>query len=480
MAGPHEEGVVAGQAANPIARGNVTTPGATAVVPGYTTTPPERSYYRQPNLSSQGSAKLSACALTPTDPLCQAQHGAFSSANTPRPTIGPDDPAVAAARAIGRTPSAELGSLAAYYSGCTTTVTPVPAGMQPRSCLRYVGVGNYSCSRSLTVSTTRTTSCNPGDWFAHAASGRTGLDVQCLPDRAVTAQHFRVTQDGNPLSFFDVDMTTPVVFPQIVSVLDTTYSTIDGQPIRTAVWVADKSCSGSTCNDCDGGPAEVWHMGGGGSGYNCTSVEPFLKVRRLPRRRRAATTSDTVCWGDSGCTASALDGTRVPCARSRRWTPYAGIDITGTVAGTLLEHRRRPGRDRLGAQPAFGPIPTMRLSYCATTTVTETDRWDDQCPTLDRWCCTPRLHARHLPVARRPRSSTAWPSPATAGSTEPVSVRRRRVGRPGTAGGSEHAAVVDLPADQRVPAYAVRGRLQTPVPAEISPPPRQLPDQRLH
>jgi conjugal transfer mating pair stabilization protein TraN len=120
--------------------------------------------------------------------------------------------------------------------------------MQPRSCLRYVGVGNYSCSRSLTVSTTRTTSCTPGDWFAHAASGRTGLDVQCLPDRAVTAQHFRVTQDGNPLSFFDVDMTTPVVFPQIVSVLDTTYSMIDGQPIRTAVWVADKSCSGSSCS----------------------------------------------------------------------------------------------------------------------------------------------------------------------------------------------------------------------------------------
>ena len=54
VAGPHEEGVAAGQAANPVARSNVTTPGATAVVPGYTTTPPERSYYRQPNLSVQG------------------------------------------------------------------------------------------------------------------------------------------------------------------------------------------------------------------------------------------------------------------------------------------------------------------------------------------------------------------------------------------------------------------------------------------
>jgi conjugal transfer mating pair stabilization protein TraN len=236
VAGPHEEGVAAGQAANPVARGNVTTPGATAVVPGYTTTPPERSYYRQPNTSSQGSARLSACALTPTDPLCKAQRCAFSSANTPRPTIGTDDPAAAAARAIGRTPSAELGSLADYYSGCTTTVTPVPAGMQPRSYLR--DVSNYSCSRSLTVSTARTTSCSPGDWFAQAASGRTGLDAQCLPDCAVTAQHFRVTQDGNTLSFFDVDITTPVVFPQIVSVLDTTYSMIADSPsARPSGWL---------------------------------------------------------------------------------------------------------------------------------------------------------------------------------------------------------------------------------------------------
>ena len=102
VAGPNEEGVAAGQAANPVARGNVTAPGATAVVPSYTTTPPERSYYRQPNLSSRGGARLAACSLTPTDPLCQAQRGAVSSANTPRPKIGADDPAVAAARAIGR------------------------------------------------------------------------------------------------------------------------------------------------------------------------------------------------------------------------------------------------------------------------------------------------------------------------------------------------------------------------------------------
>ena len=57
LAGPHDEGVAAGQAANPVARGNVTAPGASSVVPGYTSSPAQRSYYRQPNLAAQANAQ---------------------------------------------------------------------------------------------------------------------------------------------------------------------------------------------------------------------------------------------------------------------------------------------------------------------------------------------------------------------------------------------------------------------------------------
>ena len=81
LAGPHEEGVAAGQAANPIARGSVTTSSATDVVPGYTTTPTEATYYRQPDLAGQGGARLAACTSLPNDPTCQAQRGALASAN---------------------------------------------------------------------------------------------------------------------------------------------------------------------------------------------------------------------------------------------------------------------------------------------------------------------------------------------------------------------------------------------------------------
>ncbi|MBX9794852.1 MAG: type-F conjugative transfer system mating-pair stabilization protein TraN, partial [Burkholderiaceae bacterium] len=368
--------------------GSVTTTNATAVVPGYTTAPPESAYYRQPNMAAQGNARLALCATLPNDPVCQAQRGAMSSANTPRPAIPTDDPSVAAARDIGRSPSSVLGSLAAYYNGCTTTMTPVPATTQTRSCLRYQGVGNYSCGRSLTVSTERTTSCTPGDWFAHAGAGRTGLDAQCLPDRPETAQHFRVTQDAAPLSFFDVDMTRPVVFPEMVSVLSTSYSGMTGQPIRTGVWVADKSCVGSTCSLTAMIAAESQESctGSGDSGYTCTSVEPFLKVYAACRAgtQSGNNIQNTVCTGgdSGGCDTTTLDGTKCYAPAASSGT-YVGTDITGTVPGFMWNFDAERAVVGWSVNPAYGPIPTMRLSYARPlTTVTATDRWDDQCPAL--------------------------------------------------------------------------------------------------
>lgn len=386
QSGPHGEGVAAGRAANPVAHGSVTTPSASTVVPGYTTTPTESAYYRQPNLATQGNARVALCATMPNDPVCQAQRGAMSSANTPRAAVGANDPVVAAAHDIMRSPSSVLESLASYYSGCTTTTTTVAAGTQARSCLRYVGVGNYRCARTHSVGIERSANCTPGDWFAHASSGRTGLDVQCTPDRPETAQHFRVTQNGSPLVFFDVDMTTPVVFPQMVAVLSTSYSYTTGQPIRTGVWVADKSCTGETCSLTAMIAAELQETcaGGGDSGTTCTSVEPFL---RRYAACRAGTQSgdniqDTVCQGDSGCTTTVLEGTRC-YAPADGWTASTGYDITGTLPGyywNLDSDRAVIGWE---PNPAYGPIPTMRLTYTKPqTSTTATDRWDDQCPAL--------------------------------------------------------------------------------------------------
>ena len=133
-----------------------------------------------------------------------------------------------------RNPSTDLGSLAAYYSGCVTSDVTSPARTETRTCVRYVGVGSYSCSNMPHGGHRPDDQLPPGDWFAHAGSGSTGLDAQCLPDRPDTAQHFRVTNSGTPLSFFDVDMTTPVVFPQMVAVVNTTYSSMTGMQFAMA------------------------------------------------------------------------------------------------------------------------------------------------------------------------------------------------------------------------------------------------------
>jgi conjugal transfer mating pair stabilization protein TraN len=137
VAGPSDEGFANGNAANPIISGNISAPNAAAVVPGYTTTPPETAYYGSASLTGKANARLVACALTPHDPVCQAQAGATNSANTPRPPVGFYDPTVMSAHDVTRNPSNTLGDISSYYSGCTTTNTAIPTTNKKRLCHRY-------------------------------------------------------------------------------------------------------------------------------------------------------------------------------------------------------------------------------------------------------------------------------------------------------------------------------------------------------
>jgi conjugal transfer mating pair stabilization protein TraN len=177
IAGPFEEGTAAGQAANPVIRGTVNAPSASSAVPEYTTTPPETAYYGQPNLSGAANVRLSTCAASANDPVCQAQDGALSSANTPRPAISAYDPAVTAARDIASNPSSALGSLADYYSGCTTAEVSSAVGTTTKVCNRYSGVGNYTTRRDLTVEIDLQPSCVEGTWVAHGQVNRNGADT---------------------------------------------------------------------------------------------------------------------------------------------------------------------------------------------------------------------------------------------------------------------------------------------------------------
>ena len=386
LAQVHDEGTAAGQAANAATRSQISMPRATEVVPGYTTAPPESAYFGQPNLSGQANARLAACALTPNDPVCQAQRGALSSANTPRAAISPNDPAVLAARRIAGNPASTLEDIASYYNGCQVSSVTTPA-TETRVCRQYSGSAQQSCARTLSVSVARSESCTPGNWFAHAGSGSTELDVQCIPDRPVAQQHFRITNNGAPQAFFDVDMTTPLVFPRrVVALPNTFFGWADGP---NGVWIADNQCLGDAChltamvaNDyrtiCTG-------SGGDGGDYSCAQVRPFLEVyAACPTGTQSGNNIQT--WTSSGesYTVSYLD--EPTCyAPSASYSPDYGYDVTGTLAGVYW--RAQSQRPAVGwrVNPAYGAIPQMILSYeRPRTMVTETDQWDDPCPSLSQ------------------------------------------------------------------------------------------------
>ena len=376
----HDQGVTSGTSANTSIRGLVNTPSASTVVPGYTTTPPETAYTGRPSLGADVNAKLAACATTPTDVTCQALLSAINSASTPRPAISPSDPSVLAASRIYRNPSTDLGSLSAYYTGCTTAEVTSPPRTENRICSRYVGVGSYSCSNRLTVGVSRSTNCTPGDWFAHAQSGSTGLDAQCIPQRPDTSQHFRVTEGASPLAFFDVDMTVSPVMPQRVA----------GVPRfagdTTSVYVANRSCTTTTCNlTALIAEDERTVCTGSWDSPVCETHRPFLPVySSCPAGTQSGDNlSYDVCTGSGdgmSCTTAVLDITQ--CYAPSASGVFA-TDTTGTYPPAWWSPSS--GRSVVGwsPNPAFGPIPSMTLSYTkATADSAFTDTWNSQCPTL--------------------------------------------------------------------------------------------------
>jgi len=381
LAQPHAEGTAAGQAGNAAARSQIAAPATSTVVPGYTNAPPESGYWGQTNLSSQAAARLAACAQAPNDPICQAQRGALNSANTPREAVSPYDASVLTARRIAANPGATLEDIASYYGGCQVSTAATP-GTETRVCRRYSGGTAQSCARSLSVAVSRTDSCTPGDWFAHAGSGSTGMDVQCIPERPASQQHMRVTSNGAPLAFFDVDMTASVVFPQKVAALPPSGSALDGP---NWVWVVGNRCTGDSCaltglvaseyrNVCTG-------TGGDADNISCTQVVPFLKVYgACPAGTRSGDTILIQSGSGEDIQVSRLD-------ESLCYRPAAtGGTSEGSPPPTSPDYWTvHSQREVIGWQPnpEYGPIPQMALQYQrARTWISETDQWDDRCAGL--------------------------------------------------------------------------------------------------
>jgi len=118
--------LTAARAANTAVRAGVNATAAAAVVPGYTTTPPETALYGRTDLATEARARLTLCAALPNDPTCEGLRQAAESAAIPRPPVPPGDPQVASASAVGRDPLGAEGGLSALYSGCPSSGPCVP------------------------------------------------------------------------------------------------------------------------------------------------------------------------------------------------------------------------------------------------------------------------------------------------------------------------------------------------------------------
>ncbi|MDP1692092.1 MAG: type-F conjugative transfer system mating-pair stabilization protein TraN [Burkholderiaceae bacterium] len=377
----HEQGVAAGTAANAVIRGLLNAPSATTVVPGYTNAPPETAYAGRPSLGADANAKLAACALTPNDPTCQALRNAVNSANTPRPAISASDPAVAAASRIARNPSIDLGSLAAYYSGCVTGTRTNPAGVQVRQCSRHVGVGNYGCTRNLAVDVTRTPSCADGQWFASASDGASSLAVQCLPNRPSSRQHFRARYATSDPQFFDYSLAGPALFPAKTLTMGSHNDPVVGL-VDISLFLVDNRCVGDSCSINAVVTEDVRHVC---DDSGCRNEPPFLPVH-------------------SACPAGSVSGDHLMALEFcilcvprfldllTCYAPYtsstpSGIpkilatDLTGSSPS--IEWYAGSARSLIGwkPNPAYGPFSVMRLGYTRPHhDISTTDLWTTTCP----------------------------------------------------------------------------------------------------
>jgi conjugal transfer mating pair stabilization protein TraN len=354
----HEQGVAAGTAANTVIRGLVNQPSATAVVPGYTNSPPETAYAGRQSLGADANARLAACGATPNDPVCQALRGAVSSANTPRPAVLASDPAVAAASRIARNPSLTLGSLAAYYSGCTTAEVSSAAGTSTQQCRVYSGIGAYTTLRDLNVEVELVPSCNAGDWFVHGEAFRNASDymvaeAQCSirTDQKQRFRFYAAGSHGGCIGWQEVEKSTGPVF---VTDLAPHWSGGCRTPFKV-VMATGSGCNAGSCRyRFEFGTPQYSCSSGSVLGSTLSGLWGGSELQPGPADR-CFTLSDTDSEG--ACAAADMrvdDGSTIRCA-----TASGAATLTGASGWTI---------------PLSFTQPTMNAS--------ETDVWVDRSAAL--------------------------------------------------------------------------------------------------
>jgi hypothetical protein len=162
------QGTALGRSGNAAARSQINGNTLQTNVPGYTTNPPQTSYFGGTGISTPAAAAANACTGPGEsgDLAAQACNAVnFSQTNpTHRPnfSITQTDPLLTGAKTITADPQAIAGNIAGTYSGCTVQTTTTPDRFETALCHQIRTTETLSCDKVLILTPVQTPGCSDG------------------------------------------------------------------------------------------------------------------------------------------------------------------------------------------------------------------------------------------------------------------------------------------------------------------------------
>lgn len=251
------QGAAMGRSGNAAARTQINPTTAQGTVPGYTTSPPQASYFGSAGLGSQAAAATSACAAagngnTTGAQACNAVN--FSQTNpTRRPTfsIAPNDPLLTRARTITADPQSIAGNIAGTYSGCSVQTTTTPDRFETALCHQYRTTETLTCDKVRIVTPVLTPGCSDGEFLTRVTADPCPACIDYL------AFDFSCAVDSYRMHAFTIDKGSGEVYmdlgtQNVPGALNTQIpktpgpSRIDGFYCYQTFY--SQSCSGANCS----------------------------------------------------------------------------------------------------------------------------------------------------------------------------------------------------------------------------------------
>ena len=170
------QGTALGRSGNAAARAQINGNALQTNVPGYTTNPPQTSYFGGAGISTPAAAAANACT-GPGDSgdiaaqACNAVN--FSQTNPkrrPNFTITQTDPLLTGAKTITADPQAIAGNIAGTYSSCTVQTTTTPDRFETALCHQVRTTETLSCDKLLIVAPVQTPGCSDGQFLTRVTA----------------------------------------------------------------------------------------------------------------------------------------------------------------------------------------------------------------------------------------------------------------------------------------------------------------------